>query len=220
MINLIIIDDIPYTLEGLRYILSEEDNITVLGCAQNSREAISLIGKHRVSADLVIVDLELNEKIDNSPFELCLNLKEKFPGLQLLVLTVHKGRRLVSNLKKIGVKGYVSKNSPTEKLLEAIRAIYDGEQYFPTLKEIEMSSVKGVNFEAASVEEDSFKKLMTLTSQEFKITKLYMGGLSDFEIIDTLNISPSTLDSHRNRVFKKMGVSRAHQLVALLKNIL
>lgn len=212
-IKVIVVDDIPLVIDGVELALSEQDDIELIGSARNSREAISLISSLQRDIDIAIVDLNLKEKHNIKPFQLCQDILQRFSKIKVLAFTIHDGEKLIYNLKKIGVKGYLPKKYEQTELLNAIRTIAGGEEYFPSTADV--ASEMDTNEE--ELEPDLMERFLRLTPRELEVVHLMIEGFNIDKIAQKLGISPNTVNSHRHSIFSKLAVKSAHELTALLK---
>ena len=214
--KVIVIDDIPLVIDGVELALSDQKDIKLIGSARTSREAVSLISSKLMDIDVAIVDLNLKEKEKAHPFELCKEILNRFPKIKVLAFTIYDGKKLMSELKKMGVKGYLSKNFEQEELTKAIQTIASGSYYFREFKE----KNSGMGILEDEVDPDIAERILTLTPRELEITKLIVKGWNINKIAIELILSPKTINIHRNNIFRKMKVNSAHELTALLKGII
>ena len=215
-IGIVAVDDIPLILDAIELAIQNHPEITFLDRASNSREAITIFTRHRSQIDVAIVDLNLKEKQDAGPYELCKQLNELFPGIPLLAFTIYDGQTLIQQLRKIGVKGYLSKNFQRKELVSAIKELASGGEFFPPPQK-GLDSVLGIDFSTANIEPDLYQKITLLTNRELEVVHHMTSGLTINEIADILTLSPHTINIHRNNIFRKLEVKSAHQLTALLK---
>jgi two-component system, NarL family, invasion response regulator UvrY len=193
MIQVMIVDDHPVVRRGLKQIIAAEQDMQVVGEAENAREALLAI--RRTACDAVILDITLP---DVSGLEVLIQLKRERPALPVLIMSIHEEELYALRVLKAGASGYLMKNSIPEDLISAIRKITAGGKYIsPSLAERVVS-------ELSSPETPLHEKL---SDREFQIMCLIASGKSLKEIGRTLCISDKTISTYRARILEKMGMS-------------
>lgn len=129
MIRVVLVEDHLLVRSGLRHLLEAKGPVRVVGEAGTCREALSLL--ERVQADVAILDVSLP---DGTGITLCQQIRERFPGVRLLALSMHEDLEYVRGFLQAGGMGYVSKAAVDHELLDAVLAVARGERYLnPTL---------------------------------------------------------------------------------------
>jgi len=136
--------------------------------------------------------------------EVARRIKEMNLDLKILVLSVDTREEVLKQLIKIGIDGFISKNSTEERLLEAIKTIAQGEHYFECPEE---ALERDVLIAGQSLPHD------TLTEREHDIMLAFCNGLSSSEIAAKMFISPRTVDNHKQHIFEKLGIHNVVELV-------
>lgn len=198
LIKTILVDDHQIIRDGLSNMLQEADDILLCGCASDYNRALELV---RISdPDVVITDLSLPGK---SGIDLIRKIKEVFPAVRILVLSMYVSEDYIFNALKAGAWGYLPKQDTTKaELFKAIRTLNKGEQYFSDtiaqiITRVYSHSVKKVP------DSESMVKTHTLTTRENEILRLYANGYSNQEISENLNISVRTVETHKNNIMQK-----------------
>lgn len=197
-IKTILVDDHQIIRDGLSNMLREADDILLCGCASDYTKALEMVRKS--DPDVVITDLSLPGK---SGIDLIRKIKEVFPAVRILVLSMYVSEDYIFNALKAGAWGYLPKQDTTKaELFKAIRTLSKGEQYFSDtiaqiITRVYSHSVK------KSPDPESMGKTHTLTSRENEILRLYANGYSNQEISETLNISVRTVETHKNNIMQK-----------------
>ncbi len=193
MIQVIIVDDHPVVRLGLKQIIAAEQDMQVVGEAENAREALSAVS--RTACDAVVLDITLP---DASGLEVLTQLKRDRPALPVLIMSIHEEELYALRVLKAGASGYLMKNSVPEELITAIRKITAGGKYIsPSLAERVVS-------ELASPEKPLHEKL---SGREFRIMCLIASGKPLKEIGGILCISDKTVSTYRSRILEKMSMS-------------
>ena len=193
MIRVIIVDDHPVVRRGLKQIIAAEQDMQVVGEAENAREAIRII--REIACDAVVLDITLP---DGSGLDVLIQLKSERPTLPVLIMSIHEEEQYALRVLKAGASGYLMKNSIPEELIKAIRKIASGGKY------ISPSIAERLASEFASPGKSPHEKL---SDREFQIMRLIASGKSLKEIGEALFISGKTVSSYRARILEKMNVS-------------
>jgi two-component system invasion response regulator UvrY len=193
MIKVIIVDDHPVVRRGLTQIIAAEQDMQVVGEAENAKEGIRVI--REVACDAVILDITLP---DASGLDVLGQLKSVHPTLPVLIMSIHEEEQYALRVLKTGASGYLMKNSIPEELIKAIRKIISGGKY------ISLSLAERLASELASPETPLHEKL---SDREFQIICMIASGKSLKEIGDALCISGKTVSSYRSRILEKMCMS-------------
>lgn len=193
--SIIIADDHSIFLDGLRSILSEENNITIVLAATKGTQVIKYLQVNSTpKIDLVITDINMPE-MDG----IALNkaIKEQFPTVKTLVVSMLEEPKKIQQLIEAEVNGYLSKNSEKSELLKAIKTILKGDNYFsPRIKNILMEAL----FVAKS------KSQISLTKREKEVLKLIAKEYTTKEIASQLFLSTHTIETYRKNLISKLSV--------------
>jgi len=204
--NLIIADDHKMFTDGLLSILKEAPEFSVTTTAKNGAQVIKYLDINGTDdLHLLITDLTMPEI---GGIELNKIVKEKYPTLKTLVVSMHIDGSMIDKLIRNNVDGYVPKNAEKEELLKAIRTIVKGEKYFST--EIKRAYTNTM-FENKKQEE------VHLTDREREVLKLIAEENTTQEIADILFLSKHTIESYRKNLISKLQVKN---LAGLTKHAL
>lgn len=198
VINVVLVEDHHLVREGLRLVLGAADGIAVVGDASTPEDAFAVLGS--VNAHVVLLDLGLGDVVG---FEVLRSIRARFPGVRVLVLTMHRDPETVRMALAAGAAGFVVKGAHGGELIDAIRAVDRGERYLH-------SSV------TSAVIEDSLRGGATespLTVREREILRLLAAGLSAPQIGGTLGISAHTVHRHVANMSSKLGLRGVVPLV-------
>jgi two-component system, NarL family, response regulator LiaR len=204
MIRILIADDHPMVRHGINVLLGVQDDLEVIGEAENGLEAIDMCGKLR--PDIVLMDLIMPEV---NGIEATRKILENWPEIKVVTLTSFIDKKLIEDSLKAGAIGYVSKNISGENLLTTIRDAYKGKSTLSS----EASDFLISNLKTSKVTE------YKLTSQENKIMACLVEGLSNKMITKKLVLSLSTVKFHVSNILIKLGASsRAEAVSIAMKN--
>lgn len=193
MIKVLIADDHSVVRRGIKQILSEESDIEVLGEASNSEEIFEHLYDH--DWDLLILDLTMPGK---SGLDSLIEIKQRKPGLKVLVLSMHPEEEIAIRALKTGASGYLNKDSVPGELLRAVRKVSEGGKYISTslAESIYMSIEKDHH---RSPHED-------LSDREYQVLCLISSGQTLSQIAAELSLSVKTISTYRTRILEKMNL--------------
>lgn len=216
IIRVLIVDDHQIVRDGIQSILTGELDIELIGSVGSAQKALSII-KTKNPPDVLIADLSMP---DMSGIELTEHITENYPAVKVLILSMFSDEEYIVRAIQAGAKGYLPKqDSTTELLLEAIRVIYKGEDFFsPSISKVVMKSF--VNSVKKAKTGDTSKKVQ-LTGREKEILKLYVEGFTNTEISEKLNLSVYTVKTHKNNIMQKYNFKSTVEMIkfAIKNNI-
>ncbi len=201
-IRVLIADDHTIVRSGVRLLLDAKPDIEIVGEARDGNEALALI--EALHPDVVLMDIAM-PGMDG--LEATRQVKERWPDIQVLVLTMHRTEDYFFEMLKAGASGYVLKGAETSDLVNAVRVVGRGEVFlYPTM--------------AQQLVQDYLSRLegdidsgTPLSPREKEILRMVTEGYSSKEIAERLVISPSTVHSHRTNIMSKLGLNTRHELV-------
>jgi DNA-binding NarL/FixJ family response regulator len=203
-ISVLLVDDHTIVRQGLRKLLEEEPGITVIGEAEDGREAVSQVEKLRPK--IVIMDVTMPSL---NGIEATRHIKKASPETRVIILSMHSHDRYISELLALGASGYLLKDSSGSDIIKAVNAAVRGETYLsPSIsKKVvdELISLKG-----KMPQEGLYNKL---SNREREVLQLVAEGRSTTEIADLLCVSASTVKTHRAKIMEKLQLENMSQLV-------
>lgn len=201
MTRIVIADDHAVVRKGLRQLMFEADDMTVVGEAASGDELLSVVRSRPV--DVVILDLSLGVR---SGLDLLKHVKSEFPRMPVLILSMHPEELFAVRALRAGAAGYVEKNSSPEELLKAVRRAARGGTY--------VSAVIGEKI-AADIAKGGAAILPheRLSDRELEVLRLLGSGMSVTSIAHLLNLSVKTISTHRTRVLAKTGLRNNADIV-------
>lgn len=191
-IKLIIADDHPLLLKGLKDFL-EENDYDILGAASDGEKALQMIEKF--NPPIAILDLEMPKMTGIEVAKECL---KRGLGTRIILLTLHKEKYIIQQAKNLNIAGYLLKDFATEDLINCIKKVKDGGEYFSNLI---FPEEKKINPTTA---EDK------LTPSEIKILRHIADGVTSKEIADKLFIAERTVEKHRSNIINKLRLDKKH----------
>ncbi len=191
MINVLIADDHALIREGLKKILNGEPDMTLVGEANNVVELFNAL--ERLAVNIVLLDISMPGE---SGLDALKELRQKYPRVPVLILSIHPEQRFAVRALKAGASGYIMKQGAVEELVQAIRKVVSGGKYV---------SVALAEQLATELDTASGKPLHeTLSDREFQVMRLIAAGKKSSEIAEELVVSLSTVNTYRSRIFEKM----------------
>lgn len=200
-IRVLIADDHHLFVDGIASLLRDESGILIEDTADDGYKVLELIDRKRY--DVCLLDISM-PRLDG--IEVAKRLVEKQPALRIIILTTYNDREIIEELTKLGVAGYLLKNCTKAELINAIRAVAAGDQYYSPDAQKAMiqnytSLIRGTPGE------------IVLTKREIEILKLLADQYTNDRIATALRISYRTVETHRKNMMQK---TKAHNLAGLL----
>ncbi len=193
MMRIVIADDHAVVRKGLKQLIVETDDLTVVGEAASGDELLTMLRSRPV--DVVVLDLSLGVR---SGLDLLKHVKSELPRLPVIILSMHPEELFAVRALRAGASGYVEKSSTPEELLTAIRRVARGGTYL---------SGKIAETLAADIARGGAPLLPheRLSDRELQVLRLLGSGMSVTAIAHALNLSVKTVSTHRTRVLAKTG---------------
>ncbi|MFN5911317.1 MAG: response regulator [Bacteroidota bacterium] len=198
-IRVFIVEDHQLISEAWKHLLREEQDMEVIGTADNADDAVRFAVNLRPDVILMDINLKSGNGIQAAT-EICNTL----PKTRIIGLSLHDDIAFVKKFLSVGAKGYLTKNTNKAELTGAIRKVMDNELYIA-------NELKDRYFSSLLMSNDSDRK-KELTMKEIDIVKLIATGLTSKEIGDKLFISQRTVETHRHNILKKLDLPNAAQL--------
>jgi len=193
--KILICDDHKIVRDGLRQILQQLDEVTLIEEANDGNEALVLLKKNVF--DVLLLDISLPDK---NGLEILQTVKTKWPATNVLMLSMHPQEQYAIRALKEGASGYLTKDTASEELLVAVKRVSEGGKY------ISQSLAENL---ALHLDEDTYRqKHEILSSREFEILIKIANGKSLQEIGNELFISVKTVSTYRSRIMEKMGLNK------------
>ena len=196
MTTVLIVDDHPLVLSGLRALLETLEGIDVVGEAGNGREAVRLAGVHR--PDVVVMDLQMP---DMDGITATREIVSRHPDTAVLALTMHEDDASVFAAVRAGARGYLLKGASQAEVARAIASVAGGDAVFG-------AAIAGRLLASVAVQpEGESLPFPDLTAREREILDLIADGLTNGEIGQRLFLSPKTVSNNVSSIFDKLGVT-------------
>jgi NarL family two-component system response regulator LiaR len=203
--KVIICDDQAIVRDGLTMLLKLERDIDVVGTAEDGAAVVEMVAKEK--PDLVLMDLKM--PIMNG-VEATRQIRAKYPGVKILVLTTYDDDEWVFDAIQAGASGYLLKDTPRDEVIKAVKGTVSGKTYVDP-------SVAGKVLEQVSSHQTQPATLITskLTEREIKVLRLIAKGLSNKDISGQLFLSEGTVRNHVSAILAKLGVSDRTQAAVI-----
>lgn len=205
-IKIILVDDHQIVRDGIKSLLSDAEDIDIISEAASYNELREKLKLQ--DPDIIVLDISLP---GISGIEITKLLSETYPHLKVLILSMYTGEDFIYNALKAGAKGYLPKNTTKKEIIDAIHAIYQGNEYFS--EPISNVILKSYVQKAKTADQISLRAEDRLSSREIEILKLFAGGCSNQEIGDKLFISIRTVESHKNHIMQKLELKSTVELI-------
>jgi two-component system, NarL family, invasion response regulator UvrY len=200
MIKVLVADDHPVVLRGVRYILGDTSDMTVVGEVTNAQELLE--AARTIACDALVTDLSMP---GSNGLELLRDVKRERPDLPIIVLSMHSEDEFAIRALKAGASAFVTKGSAAENLIEAIRAATAGRKYITSALAERLVD---------QLAEHPTQPHDRLSKREFQVLRLIASGRTVSEIADELSLSVKTVSTYRARILEKMKLRTNAELTA------
>jgi DNA-binding NarL/FixJ family response regulator len=196
-IRLLLVDDHPVVLDGIKSRLSAQDNFEVVGDAANGQEAVRKA--RQLLPDIVLMDISMPNMNGLEAISL---LRKHVPQAKILVLTMHDNREYIAQTIRLGARGYILKDTSPAELIRAIQLIHSGEVFFsPAVSRVMLDELAGGR-------KDELERAgpADLSTREREVLVLIADGRSNKEIAVQLGVGVRTVETHRERIMSKLDI--------------
>jgi len=201
--RVLIVDDHPIVRLGLRRIMEHEPDLVVCGEAETAADARAAIKE--LEPDVVVIDISLKQ---GDGIELVRDVRAHHVGLPILVLSMHDETIYAERMLAAGANGYIMKQAASDQFLVSLRRVLDGGVYVSEAVGSHMIHKFATGGSYAST-----SPIDRLSNRELQVLRLIGKGVSTRGIADTLNLSVKTVESHRQRIKRKLNLTTGTQLV-------
>ena len=203
MLRILLADDHEIVREGIKMLIDAQDDMEVVGEAENGNAAIEKM--RELSPDIIVMDISMPEL---NGMKATRRIMRKSPNVKILTLSRHSDDGYLQQLIQAGVSGYILKQSAPTELIRAIRQVGSGKKYVdPTLTDRVMS---GYISQKSAL--DTAQKV-SLTDRETEVVRLIAWGYSNREIGEHLQISVKTVEAHKANSMRKLGIKSRIDIV-------
>lgn len=202
--RILVVDDHSIVRRGFATLINQQRDMIVCGEAETAEEALRQIENCR--PDLAIIDLSLKDSI--SGIDLIREIKRQFPGVLMLVVSMHDESLYTERVLRAGAKGYIMKQEVDSEMIRALRCVLNGGVYLSENMNSQILSGDGTRrtrYSESMIEQ--------LSDREFEVFRLLGRGLGTRRIAETLNVGIKTVETFRSRIKEKLGIEDGNQLV-------
>lgn len=196
-----IVDDHTLIRETWSFLLGRNENFEVVAEVGDGQRAIEIARDKRPG--IVLLDINMTPL---NGFDVLKMIRKLSPGSKVIAVSMHSQPAYAKKMLRLGAKGYVTKNSPRQEMLDAIFEVNNGNIYI-------CQEVKNILSEQMLGDEDSPAGLNQLSEREIEVINQIRDGLSSKEIADRLGISIKTVEVHRHNILKKLKVKNTASLI-------
>lgn len=201
-IRVVLADDHPVVLAGIRSLLLADPEIEVIGGASDGVAALALITE--LLPDVAVLDISMPGM---NGLELTRRLTEDCPGVRVIAMTVHEDRAYVQPLLRSGARGYLLKRSAAEDLVRALRAVADGGIYLdPAIAGLAIGDPSPADQTVVAADDD-------LSPRETDVLRFTAQGFSNKEIALRLELSVKSVETYKSRAAEKLGLKSRAEIV-------
>ena len=198
VIKIVLVDDHRIVLDGLKRLLDNDEDFHVIAAVNSAEDALKVIAKQPI--DLLLTDYTMQGM---TGLELANQVKERFPSIKRVLLSMHDEAHLIKQIMKAGVDGYLLKSIQEGELKRALKQIMNGLPFVsPEITKMMMADLS------------SGRKEELLTDREQEILRLIVKEFPNKQIADKLFISERTVETHRKNIFRKTNTG---SIVGLVK---
>lgn len=203
--KILLCDDQAVIRDGLEMLLTLEKDFQVVGSAQDGAEAVELATQKQ--PDLILMDLKMP---GTNGIEATRQIHAKFPNMKILVLTTYDDDEWVFDAVRAGASGYLLKDTPRQKIIEAIRGTVEGKSFVdPAIAGKLMNQVASNQKQPTSLLSDK------LTERELDVLRLIAKGFNNNDVAAQLHLSEGTVRNHVSAILEKLGVSDRTQAAVI-----
>lgn len=203
--TILLVDDHPVVRDGFAEVINREADLSVCAAAEDRAGALEAIEKKKPG--LVVIDLTLK---NSSGMELIKDIHIRWPGLLILVVSMHNENLYAERVLRAGARGYITKQQATRDILQAIRRVLSGGIY---LNETTGAAVLARLAATPQAKEDAVLDL--LTDRELQVFELTGQGFNTREISGQLRIDMKTVETYRLRIREKLNLESSSELLKL-----
>lgn len=202
-IKLLIIDDHKVMRSGIKLLFKGDKNIKIVGEASDGKKGLAAVEK--LKPNVVMTDISMPEM---SGIELTKILKEKYPSINVLILSMHNDDEYVIDALEAGAMGYLPKDSAEEEIVSAVYSLGEGKMYYSR-------SISNIFAKKLLKKIETKNKFEKLTARELEVLELIVKGFSNKEIANKLFVSKRTIDNHRTNFMKKIAAKNTADIVRI-----
>jgi two-component system invasion response regulator UvrY len=201
MIKVLLTDDHELVRTGIRRLLEDSQQVSIVGEADCGEKSIQLAKE--LQPDVILMDVNMP---GIGGVEACRRILQRNPRQKIIVLTVHNEQTFPKRLLEIGARGYLTKECGVDEMIEAIKQVNAGHSYIATsiAQQLALSLLPGND-----------NPIDKLSRREFQVMLMISQGLTNIAISDQLCLSPKTISTYRLRLLEKLGANNEVDLIKI-----
>ncbi len=202
MINVLLIDDHALVRSGIRRLLEDSRQVSIVGEAESGEEGVRLA--QELKPDVILMDVNMP---GIGGVEACRRILQRNSNQKIIVLTIHNEQTFPKRMLEIGARGYLTKECGVDEMLLAVNQVYRGGAYIaPSIaQQLALSLLPG----------NEHNPIDRLSRREFQVMLMISHGLTNAEISDKLCLSPKTVSTYRLRLLDKLGAQNEVDLIKI-----
>jgi len=206
--RIMLVDDHPIVRDGLHPMIERDPALCVCGEAGSAEEALALVAS--AQPDLVTVDVFL-EGVNG--IELTKMLTDRYPGIRILILSMHDESLYAERALRAGAMGYVMKQAPSRTILAAIHMVLEGQRYVSDALRDILEEIKEPGVETVAPADVEAR----LSEREMSVFRAFAQGLDRAAVAAALDISIKTVETHRANIKNKLNIARSADLAGVAR---
>ena len=208
--RLFLVEDHELVRKGVRSIIAQEDSLDIIAEFDRAHKAIDALDAGQIP-NLILMDISMPEM---TGLEAAKIIGEKYPEIQIIILSMHKDEEYVMEGLNFNISGYVVKDSVADEIVTAINKVLSGGKYFSReVIDTALNSYKEIK------EDQKKKEEVQLTKRELEVLIDISDGLKSQEIAEKLFISERTVEAHRGNIMKKLEAKNMAELIKKAMNL-
>ncbi len=202
MINVLLTDDHALVRSGIRRLLEDTGQVSIVGEAECGEDSIRMV--QELKPDVILMDVNMP---GIGGVEACRRILNRDPSQKIIVLTVHSEQIFPKRMLEIGARGYLTKECGVDEMIEAIKQVNDGNSFIATsiAQQLALSLLPG----------NERNPIDKLSRREFQVMLMISNGLSNIQISEKLCLSPKTISTYRLRLLEKLEASNEVDLIKI-----
>jgi len=201
--KIVLVDDHRMMREGLRAILKSEQNMLIVGEAENGHDVLTMVGE--LSPDIIVMDVSMP---DLNGIEAARLIRKSHPRVRVIALSAYADKRYILGAMEAGASGYILKTAACDELVRAIRTVMNGKTFLSAA----ISETAGLNTAMRRGKHAACKAFVALTPREREIIHLLAEGRTSAQIAAELYISIKTVEAHRRNISRKLDLHSVAEL--------
>ena len=195
MTKIILVEDHTMVTEGVRAFIAQESDLTCLATCGTGENLLQVLPARQ--PDIILMDVNLP---DTTGIELCKKVKEKYPAILVIALSINNQPGIIRKMMESGASGYVLKDAGKHEIIEAIRSVLTGKIYYGRSASMALRRPDEATIPA-------------LTRREREVLELIADGFTNPQIAETLFVDVTTIDFHRKNMIAKYHVKNTAALI-------